>query len=73
MLFKNTFNLPFPELNEKWQSKIVAACTVHADAKYFDDVFAWAQFFEGTKALVTDACGMKTDKKFTNDSEDKML
>ena len=56
--------MPFPTFNVKRRSEPVAIENVYSDAPAVDDGSTCAQLFVGTKTLVTDAYGMKTDKNF---------
>ena len=56
----------------KRQSELVATDNVNYDASAEDDVSIRAKCFVGTKTLVEDDYGMKTDKQFVNDLEDNI-
>ena len=66
------YRSPFPAFNVKRRSETVATDTVCSDATAVDDGSTCAQFFVGTKNLVTDVYGMKTDKQFVNALEDRI-
>ena len=61
-VMKQTYRSPFPALNIKRRSEPVATDTVFADTPAIDDGSKCAQVFAGTKTLVSDVCGMKSDK-----------
>ena len=71
-LLKNTYRSPFPAFNVKRRSEPVATDTVYSDTPAMDDGSTCAQLFVGTKTLVTDVYGMKTDKQFVNTLEDNI-
>ena len=63
---------PFPALNVPRRDEAVAADTVCSDTPAADDGSTSAQFFVGVDTLVTDVCGMKSDKQFVNTLEDNI-
>ena len=71
-LLKKTYRSPSPAFNTKRQYEPVATCTMCFDTPSMDDGSTFAQLFVGTKNLVTDAYGMKTDKQFVNTLEDNI-
>ena len=71
-LLKKTYRSPFPAFNVKHRSEPVATDTVNSDAPAIDDESNCAQLFIGTKTLVTDVCGMKTEKQFGNTLENNI-
>ena len=60
---KKTYRSPFPALNVKRGSDPVAIDTVYCDTPAIDDGFTCTQLFVGTKTLITDVYGIKSDKK----------
>ena len=71
-ILKKTYRSPFPALNVKRRSEPVSTDTVYSDTPAIDDGSTCAQFFVGTKTLITDVYGMKTDKQFVNTLEDNI-
>ena len=69
---KNTYRSPFPALNAKRWSELVATDAVFADAPAIDDGSKCAQFFLGTKTFTSDVYGMKSDKQFINSLQDNI-
>ena len=62
LVMKKTYRSPFPALNVKRRNEPVATDTVYCDNPEVDDDSTCAQLFIGTKTLVTDVYGMKSDK-----------
>ena len=60
-LLKKTYLSPFPDFNAKLRSEPVATDTMCSDTPAVDNGSTCAQFFLGTKTLVTDVYGIKTD------------
>ena len=71
-MLKKTYLSHFPDFNVKRRSEPVATDTVHSDAPAVDDGSTCAQIFVGTKTLVIDVYGIKTDKQFVNTLEDNI-
>ena len=67
---KQTCRSPFPALNAKRRSEPVATDTVFSDTPAVNDGSKCAQVFAGTKTLVSDVYGMKSDKQFINSLQD---
>ena len=65
-VMKKTYSSPFPALNIKRRSESVATNTVYSKTPEIDDGSTCAQLFIGTKTLITDVNGMKSDKQFVN-------
>ena len=63
-ILKKKFRSPFPAMNVKRRSKLVATDTFYSDTPSINDGSTCAHIFVGTKILVTDIYGMKTDKQF---------
>ena len=62
-LMKKTYRSPFTALNFKRRNKPVATDTIYCDTSAIDDGSKCAQVFIGTKVLVSDFYGMKSNKK----------
>jgi len=71
-VMKKHYRSPFPALNVFRRDEPVATDTVYSDTPAIDDGATCAQIFVGTKSLVTDVYGMKTDKEFVNTLEDNI-
>ena len=69
-MLKKTYLSPFPPFNVKRWSEPVATETLHSETPDMCDGSTCVQLFVGTKTLVTDSYGMKTDKQFVNALED---
>ena len=69
---KKPYRSPFPTLNVKRRSEPVATDAVYCDTPAVDDGSTCAQLFVGTKTLLTDVYGMKSDKQFVNSLEDNI-
>ena len=61
-VMKKMYHSPFPALNVKRRSEPVAKDTVYCDTSAIDNGSTCAQLFVGTKNLLTDVYGMKSDK-----------
>ena len=59
-------------MNVRRRNEPVATDTVYSDTPAIDDGSTSAQIFVGTETLLTDVCGMKSDKQFVNTLEDNM-
>ena len=59
-------------LNIQRKSEPVATDIVYCDTPAVDDGSKCAQLFEGTKTLVTNVYGMKSDKQCVNSLEDNI-
>ena len=66
---RKTHRSPFPTLAESLQFKPVATNIIYCNEPAERDGSTWAQLFTGTKALATDACGMKSDQTYVNTLE----
>ena len=66
------FKSRFPALNVHRRNEPVATDTIFSDTPAVDNGSTCAQIFVGTKSLVTDAYGIKTDGKFVATSEDNI-
>ena len=62
--FRKHFKSRFPALNVHRRHEPVATDTVYSDTPAIDNGAKSAQFFVGTKSLVCDLYGMKSDKEF---------
>ena len=71
-ILKKHYKSPNPALNVHRRDEPVATDTVYSDTPAVDDGATSAQFFTGTKSLVSDIYGMKTDKQFVNTLEDNI-
>ena len=71
-VMKKTFRSPFPVMNVKLRSEPVDTDTVYANNPAIGDGSKYAQVFVGTKTLVSDFYGMKSDKQFVNSLEDNI-
>ena len=71
-VLKKNFKSPFPALNVSRRNEPVATDTVYSDTPAVDDGSTSAQIFVGTKTLLTDIYGMKSDKQFVNTLEDNI-
>ena len=56
----------FPALNVKRRSEPSPIYTIYCDTSAIDDGSKCDQVFVGTKILLTDVYGMKSDKQFVN-------
>ena len=63
-LLKRAFKSPNPALNVHRRPEPVACDIVYADTPAIDDGSKAAVLFVGTRTLVTDIYGIKTDKQF---------
>ena len=63
---KKYFKSPYPACNVHRRQEPLATDTVYSDVPAIDDGSIMAQTFVGTKSMVTDVFGMKTDKQFIN-------
>ena len=70
--FRKHFKSRFPALNVHRRSEAVATDTVYSDTPAVDSGATSAQIFVGTKSLVTDVYGMKSDKEFVNTLQDNI-
>ena len=66
---KKTYHSQFPALNVKRRSEPVETDAVYCDTPAIDDCSKCSQVFVGTKTLLTDVYGMKSDKKIVNSLE----
>jgi len=66
------FKSRFPALNIHRRNEPVATDTIFADTPAVDNSPTCAQIFVGTKSLVVDAYGIKTDGEFVNTLEDNI-
>ena len=71
-LLKNAFKSANPALNVYRRNESVACDFVYADTPAVDDGSTSSVLFVGTKTLVTDVYGVKTDKQFVNTLEDNI-
>ena len=67
---KKTYRYPLPGLNVKRMSEPLETDTVHCDTPVIDNGSTCAQLFVGTKTLLTNVHGMKSEKQFVNSLED---
>ena len=72
IILKKNYKYHFPALNVHHRSETVATDTVYYDTPTIDNGSTSAQIFVGTKSIVTDVYGMKTDKQFFNILEDNI-
>ncbi|CAJ1950921.1 unnamed protein product [Cylindrotheca closterium] len=66
------FRLPFPALNVQRRDKPVATDTVFADTPDIEHGHIAAQFFVGTRSLVSDLYGVSTDGQFLQTLQDNV-
>src|SRR5210317_2076684 len=66
------FRSPFPALNVNRRSEPVATDTVYADTPDVEHGHVAAQFFVGTRSLVSDIYGVKTDSQFLQTLQDNV-
>ena len=71
-LFVNTSSLAFPLSMFTNAMNMSQTNTIFSDTPAFANGSTCAQIFVGTKSLVTDAYGIKTDGKFVATSEDNI-
>ena len=71
-LMKKPYHSPFPALNGKHRSVHVAKDTVYCNTPVTDNGSTCAQLFVGTKTLLIDVYGMKSDTRFVNSLEDNV-
>ena len=71
-VIKKFYKSPFPACNVLRRDESVATDTVYSDTPAVDDGATCAQVFFGTKSLLADCYGMKTDKEFVNTLEDNI-
>ena len=64
------FKSPFPACNVQRRPEPLATDTVYSDTPAIDNGSCIAQIFVGTKSLVTDIFGMRTEKQFVNTLQD---
>ena len=64
LLLRKTYRSTFTVSNVKCRSETVAADTIYSDSPAIDDGSTYGQLFVGTKTLVTDAYGMKSEKNY---------
>ena len=64
------YKSPFPACNVHRRNEPIATDTVYSDTPAIDSGCKCAQIFVGTKTMVTDVYGMKTEKKFVNTLQD---
>ena len=69
-ILKKHYKSPFPAMNVHRRNEPIATDTVYSDTPATGSGVTSAQLFVGTKSLVTDVYGMKTDKQFVNTIED---
>ena len=67
---KNNYKSPFSEMNGYHHDEPVATYTIYSDTAAIDDGSTCSQLFVGTKSLVSDVYGMKTNRNFVNNLED---
>ena len=67
---RKRFKSPYPACNIPRREEPLATDTVHSDTPAVDDGSKVAQLFVGTKSLVCDVYGMKTEKQFINTLQD---
>ena len=70
--FRKHFKSRFPAFNVYRRNEPVATDTIYSDTPAVDNGATSAQVFVGTKTLVTDVYGMKTDKEFVNTLQDNI-
>ena len=67
---KKIYRSPFPDFNVKRRSEHISTGIVYCDNHAVEDGSTCTQLFVGTKTLVTDVYGMKSDKEFVTSLED---
>ena len=71
-VLKKHFKSPFLALNVHRCNEPVATDTVYSDTPAVDNGATAAQIFVGTKTLLTDVYGMKSDRQFVNTLKDNI-
>jgi hypothetical protein len=71
-LLTKHFKSPHPALNVPRRQEPLATDTIFSDTPAVDSGVTKAQFYIGTKSLVSDVYGMKTEKQFVNTLEDQI-
>ena len=71
-ILKKHYKSPFPALNVSRRNEPVDTDTFYSDTPAIDNGSTSAQIFVGTKTLLTDVYGMKSDKQFVNTLEDNI-
>ena len=64
------YKSPFPACNVQRRNEPIATDTVYSDTPAIDSGCKCAQIFVGTKTMVADVYGMKTEKQFVNTLQD---
>jgi hypothetical protein len=71
-ILKKHCKSPFLALNVQRRDEPVATDAVFSDTPAIDGGETCAQIFVGTETLVTDVCGVKSEKQFVNTLEDNI-
>ena len=71
-VLKKHYKSPNPALNVHCCNEPIATDTVYSDTPAIDSGSTSAQIFIGTKTLLSDVYGMKSDKHFINMLEDNI-
>jgi hypothetical protein len=71
-ILKKHYKSPFPALNVQRRDEPVATDAVFSDTPAIDGGETCAQIFVGAETLVTDVCGVKSEKQFVNILEDNI-
>jgi hypothetical protein len=71
-VLKKCFTSPYPALNVHCRNEPVATDMVYSDTPAICGGETMAQLFVGTKSLVTDVEGMKSQCQFVNSLEDNI-
>ena len=67
---RKRYKSPYPACNIPRREEPLATDTVYSDTPAIDNGCKVAQIFVGTKSMVTDVFGMKTEKQFVNTLQD---
>ncbi len=67
---RKRYKSPYPACNIPRREEPLATDTVYSDTPAIDNGCKIAQLFVGTKSLVTDVYGMKSEKQFVNTLQD---
>ena len=71
-MMKKNYRSPFPALNIRRRSKPAVTDTVYCDAPAIDECSTCTQLLVGTKTLITDVYGIRSDEQFANSLEDEI-
>ena len=71
-ILKKRYKSPYPALNVFRREEPVAMDTVYSDVPAIDDGSTCAQLYVGTKSMVADVYGMKSEKQLVSTLEDNI-